>query len=108
MNHAMYCTQHSSHYSPTGNLTDLSKQRRLHKIEEGQTLEEDQAVAMSLEDKMAWRIQRRIRYAVCNVELCGACCETVCCGATCCNFVFVRCEDLNFCVRCTSSLLCIH
>jgi len=31
-------------------------------MEEGQTLEEDQAVAMSLEDKMAWRIQRRVRY----------------------------------------------
>jgi len=30
-------------------------------MEEGQTLEEDQAVAMSLEDKMAWRIQRRVR-----------------------------------------------
>ena len=44
-----------------GDLTDLTKQRRLHKMEEGQTLEEDQAVAMSLEDKMAWRIQRRVR-----------------------------------------------
>lgn len=30
-------------------------------MEEGQTLEEDQAIAMSIEDKMAFKIQRRIR-----------------------------------------------
>lgn len=44
-----------------GSLTDKEKQRRLHKLEEGQTLEEDQDVAMSLEDRMAFKIQRRIR-----------------------------------------------
>lgn len=45
----------------TGNLTDLTKQRRLHKMDEGQTLEEDQEIAMAVEDKMAFRIQRSIR-----------------------------------------------
>lgn len=30
-------------------------------MEEGETLEEDQAIAMSIEDKMAFKIQRRIR-----------------------------------------------
>ena len=42
-------------------MTDLTKQRRLHRMQEGETLEEDQAVAMGLEDAMAHKIQRRIR-----------------------------------------------
>jgi hypothetical protein len=45
----------------TGSLTDLTKMRRLHALQEGEALAEDQIAAMQWEDRCAGRIQRQIR-----------------------------------------------
>lgn len=44
-----------------GNLTDINKQRELHKLKEGQAREQDQQVSMQLEDTMIRKIQSLVR-----------------------------------------------
>lgn len=47
----------------SGSITNIEKQRKLRKLQEGQALEEDVQAAMRVEDEMAFRIQRQVRKA---------------------------------------------
>ncbi len=63
LNFMSYQHSHFKMVAEGGSLTDLEKQRRLHQLQDGQALEADEKTAMSLEDAMAFRIQRRVRKA---------------------------------------------
>eukprot|EP01038_Epipyxis_sp_PR26KG_P005550 gene5550-7671_t len=56
-----YQRKHFLMTSEGNSLTNYDHQRRHHKLSEGQILESDEKQAISVEDKMARRIQRKVR-----------------------------------------------